>query len=224
MIKIVTVKDRAEGNLKAHDILKEIVDLKTLLALSGGTSPDYQSMITGPGDVIPGAICVVDERYEKSFHADSNELLLESAGLFDFAKDNSIEVVKILSGKPILETEKDYDRVIDELFAKFPKRVGVMGIGTNLHTAGIFPYSAAARAPDFVVSEEVEDQFPLRISLTMRALGEFQNFVILVFGKEKRKALEILLDKGENDMQKYPAIFYRMVPIKSFLITDIDLQ
>ena len=98
-----------------------------------------------------------------------------------------------------------------------------MGVGTNLHTAGIFPQSIAAHLPNYVEAEEVDDEFPKRITLTMKALGEFTNFIIIMFGPTKRGALKMLLDEKVNDMQKYPAIFYRKVPIKSFLITDITV-
>ena len=98
-----------------------------------------------------------------------------------------------------------------------------MGVGTNLHTAGIFPYSVAGKSPNFVEEEVVEDAFPKRITLTLRALGEFTNFVILAFGKEKKGSLRKILDEKENDMQKYPAIFYRKYPVMSYLITDIKI-
>lgn len=223
MIDKVLVKDKNEGNKKAHDILKKIVDSKTLLALSGGTSPDYHKMIVESGDINPGCICVVDERYGKPFHANSNELLLKNAGVKDCADGKCLESYKILSGKGFEQTVEDYDQLIAELLGRFPKRVGVVGIGRNLHTAGIFPNSVAAHSPNFVVGEEVDDEFPERITMTLKAFGEFQYFVILVFGKEKKEALEKMLDENENDMQKYPAIFYRKAPILSYLISDINL-
>ena len=96
-----------------------------------------------------------------------------------------------------------------------------MGIGANLHTAGIFPYSVAGKSPNFVEAEVVQDTFPKRITLTLKALGEFTNFVILAVGKEKKDALRKVLDEKENDMQKYPAIFYRKSFTKSYLITDV---
>ena len=222
MINVVNVKNRDEGYKKAHDILKKLVDNKTLLALSGGTSVDYRVML-GSSDVVCGAICVVDERYGKPFHKDSNELLLRNQGVKDFADKNCIKSHKILKGKDFLETAKVYEKEIEDLFTKFKNKVGVMGIGTNLHTAGIFPYSVSAKSPNFVEAEVAEDTFPRRITLTLRALGEFTNFVILAFGKEKKDALRKVLDEGENDMQKYPAIFYRKSKIKSYLITDQTL-
>lgn len=221
MIQIVKVKDRAEGQVRAHEILKKLVDEKTILALSGGTSMDYGKMLIEPGDVVPGAICVVDERYGEPFHENSNELLMKNAGVKDFADEKCIESHKVLRGEEFLETARSYEKDIEQLFSKFKKKVGVMGVGDNLHTAGIFPYSVAAKSPNFVEAEEVEDQFPLRITITLRALGEFSGFVIMMFGEGKREAVKIMLDEDENDMQKYPAIFYRKSKIKSYLVTDI---
>lgn len=223
MIDVVNVKDRDEGNLKAHDILASIVDLDTLLALSGGTSPDYKKMLVKPADIIPGAICIVDDRYGKPFHKDSTEQLLKKAGVKKFADDKCIESHKILKGKSLEETGEIYAQEMEDLFEKYPIRVGVMGVGTNLHTGGIFPNSVAARAPKLALGYEVEDKFKKRVTITFRALSEFTNFVILMFGKDKKEALVQMLDEGENDMHLYPAIFYRKAPVKSFLITDIEL-
>lgn len=223
MIKLIRVKDKDEGQKKAHDLLKKLVDRKTLLALSGGSTPDYRKMIVEPGDIMPGAICVTDERFGEPFHENSNELLLKTSGIKDCADGMCIEAHKILTGHNFLETEKKYEKVIAELFGRFKKRVGVMGIGSDLHTAGVFPFSAAGKSPDYVVAEVVKNQFSKRISLSLKALGEFTAFIILAFGSAKQDALKKLLDSKENNMQKYPAIFYRKSKIPTYLITDIKL-
>ncbi len=223
MIEVIKVGSREEGQVRAHELLRILVDGQTLLALSGGTSPNYQRMIVGPGDIKPGAICVVDDRFGEPFHEGSNERLLRDAGVKDFADRECIETHKILSGEDFSVTARNYNDAIAGLLGRFPKRVGVMGIGGNVHTAGIFPNSAAASSPDFVVGETVDDKFPERITVTLRALGEFSAFVILVFGEDKKEALKIMLDEGQNDMQKYPAVFYRMSSIPTYLITDVDL-
>ncbi len=223
MIDLVRVKNKEEGQLKAHDILKKIVDSTTLLALSGGTSMDYNQMIVQPADIKPGAICVVDERFGEPFHKDSNEKLLLDQGVKGFADDKCIETHKVLKGASFEETAKLYDLEIRDLFGRFPKRVGVMGVGTNLHTAGIFPNSGAVKSADFAVGENVSDVFPKRITLTLKALGEFTSFIMMMFGSAKRDALRIMLDEGEIDLEKYPAIFYRKSRIKTWLVTDIDL-
>ena len=244
MIEIVQVKDKAEGQQKAHGLLKKLVDQSTLLALSGGTSPDYRKifgldrhedflrsstsstglrkMIVEPGDITPGAICVTDDRYGESFHENSNELLFKKAGLKDWADKNCIETHKILEGNNPTQTAAEYENEIVDLFKRFKRRVGVMGVGNNVHTAGVFPYSLAAKSPDYVVAETVDDQFPKRITLTLKALGQFTSFIVLAFGSAKQDALKIMMDEKENDMQKYPAIFYRKSKIKTYLITDIS--
>jgi|SRR3990167_1505127 len=222
MIKVVKVSNKDEGQEKAHEILKKLIHQSTLLALSGGTTPNYKKMLIDPGDILPGAICVVDERFGEPFHGNSNELLLKEAGIKKWADDNCIESHKILRGKDASQTGGEYDAVIADLFKRFKKRVGVMGIGTNLHTAGIFPNSEAGKSADWVVSEIVQDRFPQRITMTLKALGEFSAFIILVFGKEKAAAIKKLMDPKENDMQKYPAIFYRKSKIRTYLVTDID--
>ena len=224
MIKIVKVENRDEGNSKAYEILKDIVDSQTLLALSGGTSPDYHRMIVDPGDVVLGVICVVDERYGLPYHENSNELLLKNSGINDYADVKGIEYHRILERKDFYETARDYNQLMSELLVRFPQKIGVMGIGSNLHTAGIFPHSKAVATNSLAVAETVEDEFPQRITMTLRALGEFQHFVILAFGSAKQNALKKMLDEKENDMQKYPAIFYRKSFAKSYLITDQNLK
>lgn len=224
MIEVIKVDDKASGNLKAHDILKKLIDQRTLLVLSGGTSPDYRKMVIEAADVLPGAVCLADERWGKPLHRDSNELLLEDTGLIDYFNRWGIEYQKVLNGRGFEETAKDYNETISGLFERFKKRVGVMGIGSNLHTAGIFPQSPSLKSADLVVIQTVNDRFPKRITLTMKALEQFTIFIILVFGSVKQNALRIMLDDSEIDLQKYPAIFYRKTPIKSYLITNIDLE
>lgn len=221
MIEIIKVKDKAAGQVKVHEILKKIVDPTTLLALSGGTSMDYGKMIVDPDDILPGAICVVDERYGEPFHENSNELLLKNQGIKEWADKNCIESHKVLRGDIIDSDTCNYDETIKDLFKRFKKKVGVMGVGTNLHTAGIFPYSFMVQSPNLVTWDEVEDKFPKRISLTLSALGKFTAFVVMMFGGEKKEALKIMLDQKETDLEKYPAVFYRKSKVKSFLITDI---
>ena len=237
MIEIIKVKDREEGNIKAHKILVEITDNNTLLALSGGTSPNYRKMIVEPltplrseeqsyegQGILPGAVCMVDERFGTPLHKNSNELMFEESGLIGYFFNKRIKFYKILKGETFVKTANSYNMIIARLFGKFPKKIGIMGIGKDLHTAGLFPNSEADHSPHYVVYETVEDEFPQRISLSLKALGEFDNFIILVFGSAKQNVLKKLLDENENDMQKAPAIFYRKCKAKSYLITDQEIK
>jgi len=223
MIQVITVKDRLLGNARANSILRIFVDSSTLLALSGGSSPNYNQMIVVPRNILPGAGCMVDERFGSSSHLDSNELLLEQSGLIDFFRSKSIKFEKILSQLPFEETAFDYDRRLRELFVKYEKKVAVMGIGNDLHTAGIFANSLAITSPKFVVPQVVNDKFPKRITMTFKTLKRFSAFIILAFGQEKKEALSRLLADKDGDANNYPALFYKTTAIKSFLITDVNI-
>jgi len=223
MIQLIRVKDPLLGNFRANSILRIFVDSGTLLALSGGRSPNYNQMIVVPRSILPGAVCMVDERYGPSGHPNSNELLIEQSGLADFLKSKNIELHKVLSVLPFEETAFDYDRRLRELFVKYEKKVAIMGIGNDLHTAGIFANSPAIDSPKYVVSQVVEDEFPKRITMTFEALKRFKAFIILAFGQEKKEVLKKLLEDGSEDIRKYPAVFFKKTTTKSYLITDVDL-
>jgi 6-phosphogluconolactonase/glucosamine-6-phosphate isomerase/deaminase len=223
MLEIIQVEEKISGNLKAHGLLRNLVGKNTLLALSGGTSPDYKRLIVNVGDIVPGAACMTDERFGTPGHENSNEFVFRNFGLTEFFRMRDIKFYRILCGQGFDETAVDYNRTIFDLFRQIPKKVGIMGIGANLHTAGIFPNSEAIRSDKLVVSETVDDRFQKRVTLTLNALGKFTSFIILMFGEEKREALKIMLDENQQDVEKYPAVFYRISHIKSYLITDINI-
>lgn len=223
MINLERVANRDEGQIKAHQLLTELVGQDTLLALSGGTSNDYKKMIVDHADVKPAEVCMVDERYGMPFHESSNELLIKNFGLMQYFAGKKVAFHKILEGKTITQTEQSYDQVVRTLFAKYPDKVGVMGVGANVHTGGIFPNSKALKSPAYVVSEMVDDVFPQRVTMTLKALGEFTSFIIMMFGEEKREALSKMLSADENDLQSFPAIYFRKCTANAHLITDIKV-
>jgi len=99
--------------------------------------------------------------------------------------------------------------------------VGIMGVGINSHTAGIFPNSKALTVKGYVTNEMVDDAFPQRLTITLKALEEFTTFVVMIFGEEKREVLTRIFDENENDITKYPAIFYRKCQANVHVVTDI---
>lgn len=220
MIEVIKVEDRILGNQKAHDILKGMIDSQTLLVLSGGTSPDYDKIIVQPTDILPGAVAIGDERYGMPYHEGSNEFLFKKFGLNDFFSTKGIEYHRVLTGEELEKTAQEYNKTITNLFVRFNKKIGVMGVGADLHTSSIFPNTPAVGSHDYFIWQNVLDKHTSRLTLTIKALSEFTNFVILMFGSEKKEAIDKLLNPSENDVNKYPAVFYRTTPIKCFLISD----
>jgi len=223
MIKIQKVENKDEGYKKAHQILAETVSINSLLALSGGSSVNYNKMIVASGNIHPGDVCVIDERYGNEYHENSNELLIKNSQLLEYLEDKHIPFSKYLQSNTISQTAEDYDQIIRTLFNKYDEMVGVMGVGTNMHTAGIFPNSKALKSSSYVVSEMVDDHYPQRLTVTIKALEEFTTFIIMLFGEAKKEALNIMMDENENNINKYPAIFYRKCNATVHVVTDIAL-
>lgn len=223
MIEVIKVANRDEGNNTAHDLLKTLADKSTLLALSGGRSPDYKKMLIAGADIFPGAVCVVDERFGEPYHADSNELIIRDFGVENFLISNNIEYHKILKGKKMDDCAKDYNQEIDDLFSRFPKKVGIMGLGADLHTAGIFPQSEALTSENLVIAETYGNKYPKRVTMTLKALRQFQSFIILVFDVTKKPALFLLVRGKERNQHLFPGIFYRNTTAKCYLVTSVDI-
>lgn len=223
MIQIIKVSGHEEGNRKAHELLKVHLSKKSLLVMCGGLYTNYKSMIVEPNDLLIGAACMGDERYGEQFHMHSNELLIKNFGAISYFEKKGIEFYKILNGLDVHSTAKQYNLIVTALFDRFPERVGIMGIGADVHTAGIFPQSLATHSPDNVVEEAVASEFSERITMTSQALSQFTTFVVMTFGDKKIQAVKTVLDETEVDVHKYPAVFYRTSPIRSYLITDVNV-
>ena len=221
MIDLIKVSGHEEGNERAHELLKMHCNEETLLVMCGGLYTNYRNMLVEPNDVAVGAACVGDERYGEPFHGESNELMIQNFGVLDYFAKSGKEFYRILEGKSMQETADDYNKIMKSLFSRFKFKVGVMGLGVDLHTAGIFPHSLATKSNEYVVGESVNNAFSERITMTIKALSEFDNFLILAFSEKKREAITKLLDVNVNDEQKYPAVVYRKSPAKSYLITDV---
>lgn len=222
-MKIIQVKNKITGSQKALDILKDLVDKDTLLLLSGGSSPDVLYELISKEQVLkPGAICLIDERYGFSLHNNSNEKMIKDTNLIAYINKEGIPFFGILKKDISLkETTSEYEKVITNLFKKFPRRVAVMGIGEDGHTAGIKP-NLEYDHNRLVSGYEDKGIFGKRITLTFKALSQIERFIVLVFGQNKSKALREML-KSDNQKQ-IPAAFYSKVHDKVNIITDININ
>lgn len=226
-IKIIHCKDKNEASYKALQHLLKITDQNTLLLLSGGTSPDllYQ-VIAQKGELKAGAVALIDERYGKIMHDNSNEKMIAQTGLTDYINNVGIPFSKILQGKNLETTANDYEQVVKDLFAKYPKKMAVMGIGADGHTAGIKPDLEYDHSR-LVVAFDDEGVFGKRVTLTFEALEQIDKFLILAFGENersspasqgKKEALQRMFT--ETDQKKLPASFYNKTTASVTIYTD----
>lgn len=130
-VTVIEVENQEEGIRAAFDLLKRVVDEKTLLFLSGGTSPlALYKLIADDkfAQIKPGAAATIDEHWGPPGHKASNEAKIGETGLYDYFKRNKVEIHTILHS--ILnraETEVRYNNVVQGLMERYHKSVAIMG-------------------------------------------------------------------------------------------------
>lgn len=223
-----------EGFDLAKQILYNIVDKKTVLYLSGGRTPkDFYSQLAKEEVLHPGIVGLVDERFGPKFHQDSNERMLQESGLLRYLQMVDIPFYPILQdGKEREETAAVYDQTLRILFATYQKHVALLGIGLDGHTAGVIgstksfvnPLFAKERS-DLLVSEfeNLHEKFKERITMTFLGLSMMDLLLVLVFGDDKKEALELLFKDGSEE--EVPARFFKRPDIskKTLVITDQEV-
>lgn len=229
-----------EGFKIAKEILLTIADRKTVLYLSGGRTPkDLYENLALDKKLYPGAIALIDERYGGKYHNTSNERMIRDTGLLPMISEKGVPFYPILLDDQLdlAETAKNYDMTLRYLFAGFPKSVGVLGIGMDGHTAGIAGNRKASTAstieafenplfskddPGSLVSSfsDLKGPFKERITMTFLGLSMIDVFIVLVFGEDKKAALEQVFSDGSEE--EVPGRFFKRPEIarRTIFITD----
>ena len=238
-----TVRNPTQGLKTAKTLIYKYVDKKTALFLSGGTTPKLlYEVLAKEKKLNPGVVVLIDERYGLPFHLNSNEKMIRDTGLLSYLEGKKIPFYSILRLHPegvASELAIEYDKAVRGLFTKFRKRIAIMGIGEDGHTAGLPPgikNSTHSTSSGLMLSEveasklkiqnyvtEIKDfpgEFKERITLTFKALSKMDLLIILVFGFAKQRALKLMFEKGSKE--EVPARFYTEPGIseKTILITD----
>lgn len=254
-MNFVVVKNIVQGIERTKEFLYEEVDRRTVLFLSGGRTPKalYETLASEK-ILAPAAVGLIDERYGDPMHENSNELMIQRSGFLPYVKQQNIPFFSMLSSvmpakagiysstspweklDPGLESGmtsldglvEHYDQAVRDLFFKFPKSIGIIGIGDDGHIASIFPNRKDFVDPlfheskkyDYVGGVDDPGKYGKRISLTFAGLALMDFYVVFVFGKEKKKALTKALTPGP--VEEIPARFFLRPGIseKTLFITD----
>jgi 6-phosphogluconolactonase len=76
--------------------------------------------------------------------------------------------------------------------------VGLLGLGTDGHTASLFTLEDAALREERLVIPVIKQEKPDRISVTPAVLQKVQKIIILATGAEKTEMIRTLLEKPET--------------------------
>jgi 6-phosphogluconolactonase len=253
-MQIVVAENQEKGIEKAKEILEEKVDKKTVLFLSGGSTPKSLYQLLAKEKILtPAAVGMIDERFGAKWHENSNERMIQESGLLDYLQKIHVPFYPILNGHPEQsegshakhkgvrdssampqndntrkQTAQDYDQISRDLFFKFPRSVAIMGVGTDGHTSSIIPSRKDFVDPMFEEAKQhlfvgelndAKGPYGERVGMTFSGLSLIDYFVVLVFGKEKRKALKKMLENGP--LEEIPARFFNQdAAEKTIVITD----
>lgn len=222
-VEFIHCEDKKEASKKALEILLKDADQNTLLLLSGGTSPDLLYRLIAENKTLkPGAVVLIDERFGSPMHETSNEKMIFDTGLVEYLKKEGISFYGILKKNDMENIAEQYEQTIRNLFKKFSKKIAIMGIGTDGHTAGIKPLLDYDHTRLVVSYDDINGPFGKRVTLTFEALAQIDEFIILVFGDNEQSKKEVLRKMFQDDDQKLlPAVFYTNVPSKVIILTVI---
>ncbi len=196
----------------SQSILKQLQDAidkkgKASLLVSGGSTPKplFEKLRKAPLAWEKVSIGLCDERWVPSTHEESNENLVKTYLLQEKAAKATF--VGMYNEEADIETaEKVCSKKIKATL--FPFDVLILGMGSDAHTASLFPKNIKLEKAFDLQSEELciaiePTTAPhLRMSLTRSAILSANNLYLHFEGEEKRTVYAKAL--AGNDMYKMP--------------------
>lgn len=185
------------------------------LAVSGGSTPIalFRQLALEAMDWSRIQITLVDERWVPCAHPDSNAGLVKQT-LID-AIDNDADkpgFVSLTNGDATpFSAEEDIDRRLQAM--PWPLDVVVLGMGTDGHTASLFPgadglgnaikgLDAKGSKPSRCCAITPPTASHARMTLTVPALQDSRHQILHIRGRDKRLVLEQAMQPGP--VEQYP--------------------
>lgn len=153
---------------------------------------------------------LTDERYGPPKHGDSNWQQLLDSG-FDTAGLNGYPVLSQYI--PIQQAVSAYSEQMQSLLAEADYKVGLFGIGSDGHTAGLLPGNPLMGSGDFYGQYCALD-FD-RISATPKLIEQLDLAMAYAAGQDKWPALETLLS-NDTEASMPAQVLNRAVKLKVF--------
>lgn len=197
----------------AHDLSETIrehldIDDSVLLLLSGGSSIQIATIISrelSGCNLSNLAISLTDERYGKPGHHDENWQQLVDEGL----NLPGATLYRPLQGNNIIQTVSDFENWLQDQLDHTGYKIGIFGIGTDGHTAGIKPESPATKTTGLASSFQGDDY--QRVTMSFNAIRQLDEAVVQVSGQDKRQVLSDFIHK-DMPLSRQPAQILKEVP------------
>ena len=143
-------------------------------------------------------IMLTDERYGEINHPDSNWFQLKEQG---FSLPEA-KIIPVLMGAKPEETVAKFNENLEQELKLSQYKIGLFGMGSDGHTAGILPLSPAAQSSS--LSSYYNTPTFSRITVTKNVLEKLDEAVLWVQGENKWQALKDLeknIDEKEQPVQ-----------------------
>jgi 6-phosphogluconolactonase len=203
-----------------------VAQMPETVALSGGSTPKlmFQILADQFRDEVAWSRMQFfwsDERHVPPDHAESNYRMANEA-LLSHVPVSTSNVHRIQGENPnAAEAAAEYEETIIAVTKQPLPRLDLifLGLGTDGHTASIFPGSEVLHETERLVAAPYVEKFKShRITMTLPLLNNGAAIVFLVSGAEKAEIVKAVLE-GEN---KYPA--QAVKPTNGELIWMLDKE
>lgn len=190
-----TASIAAAGHIAACLREQLAVQARASLVVTGGSSPArcYAALAATPIDWSRVHLVLSDERWVAPLHKDSNERLIRDTLLCDRAATAELLPVYTAADSPD-ERCAALNRIMPSL--PLPFSSALLGMGDDGHFASLFPDAANLAAgldgnnKEWCIPVTTAASEHLRISLTLAALLQSEQILLLFFGAIKRDVYE----------------------------------
>lgn len=200
----LSLADKIAGQLSQHLRTSPTASL----CLPGGTTPApvYDTLSGIDLEWARVTVFLNDERWVDGDHPRSNSRLLRRHLLTNRAA--GAQYIDLFTGDPTPEAA--VEALAQAIRPQLPLTVLLLGMGTDMHTASLFPGTAEAEqglasdAPLVMAVNSIQDE--PRVTLTAPALQKAIHSHLMITGADKRAALEMAQNLDPRD-----------APIRAFL-------
>lgn len=217
-LTVIEFKNNDDLFAQSGQYLVEMVsefNAKCLVLLSGGSAiKSYKPLVdlitAGKGANL--VIGLADERFGPIGHDQSNARHIgEQTSLWSACEQAGVEYHLPLQGFSLEQTALDYDILLHHALAVCPIRIAVLGMGTDGHTAGMFPAQAdqfdnlyLRNEDQFYAGYSSKTELDLRLTLRVPLLQQMTRVMLIAAGNNKRpvfdKAMKIDVEQEETCM------------------------
>lgn len=202
-MKVIKFESREKLIISTIELIKAELQKKSDkwhgVMLSGGSTPlvIYQKITENPFVVDANAIITYsDERFVPIDNSENNYHQTEE--MLKALKIKASNVIRVKTELGHVESAHVFHKDLNELIEKGSVPLGLLGMGTDGHTASLFSLENVDEGKGKMSIAVFKDKPPHRISVTKEFLGQCKKLIVLLTGKEKQEILKVLLEKPDS--------------------------